>query len=211
MFANKKAIIIVAVIIFIIIIISFSLSLINSNDFKVISTTPTNGSQNIPTGEMSITFTTDKPVKSIDDYTITIDPPLEFGSKLLTDFPTQTVTNLVLGGLSKNTTYTVTVANRHTNDITSWSFTTSNEQPESSTAAFNEEQEQLKEDYYPLFDTLPYETDAIKMDYSDRLTLQVKIKKINQDKDVIKKEVEDWIREKGVDPSTHTINYENAF
>lgn len=197
------SIIIIVAVIFLIIFLSGPKA---SSKFTIISTEPTNGATDVYPGEIKITFTTDQPINSIDDYAIEISPSLQHGGELISSFPTTTVANRVLGGLEKNTTYTVTVTNKNTNNKTSWTFSTSGEQPESSSALFKEEQEQLEVNYYPLFDFLPYENDSFKIFYTGRQAITVSIKSGSEDS--AKKGVEDWIRSHGVDPATHTINYE---
>ncbi|PIS14872.1 hypothetical protein COT64_00295 [Candidatus Shapirobacteria bacterium CG09_land_8_20_14_0_10_39_12] len=65
----------------------------------------------------------------------------------------------------------------------------------------------LEQDTYkgfPLFDYLPYETDNWKITYIKSLQLEVTLKK---DTPAIRQEVLDWIKSKGVDPVTHTIEW----
>lgn len=205
----KKQIIILFGFIVVSIIVFLIISYINSpkasSKFSIISTEPTNGATDVYPGEIKISFTTDQPINSIDDYIIEISPNLQNGGELISSFPTTTVTNRVLGGLEKNTTYTITVTNKNTDNKTSWSFTTSGEQPESSSALFKEEQEQLEVNYYPLFDFLPYENENIKMFYTGRQAITVEIKNGNEDS--ARQEVEEWIKSHKVDPSTHAITY----
>lgn len=60
---------------------------------------------------------------------------------------------------------------------------------------------------FPLFDYLPYETDNWKITYIKSLQLEVTLKK---DTPAVRQEVLDWIKSKGVEPSSHTIEWELA-
>lgn len=57
---------------------------------------------------------------------------------------------------------------------------------------------------YPLLDYIPYKTPFFSIDYTKPLTLQVVLVK---DTSEVRQEVLDWIRSKGVDPSTHKIEW----
>ena len=57
---------------------------------------------------------------------------------------------------------------------------------------------------YPLFDYTPYETTNWKITYLKPLILVVTLKK---DTPEVRQEVLDWIKSKGVDPSTHKIEW----
>lgn len=59
---------------------------------------------------------------------------------------------------------------------------------------------------FPLIESLPYKTDRFSIDYKAPLSLKVEIKVATQTAE-IKKEVLDWIKTKGVDPSTHKIEF----
>lgn len=63
----------------------------------------------------------------------------------------------------------------------------------------------LKEKF-PLVESVPFETDRFKIDYRSPLTLEVKIKIATQEA-AIEKEVQDWLWSKGVNPSTHKIDW----
>ncbi|MGB9911487.1 MAG: hypothetical protein ACPLKP_02675 [Microgenomates group bacterium] len=59
---------------------------------------------------------------------------------------------------------------------------------------------------FPLIEYLPYETQNFLVDYIAPLHLEVKIKN-KIDKNLIEKEVLDWISSLGIDPQTHKIDY----
>lgn len=65
--------------------------------------------------------------------------------------------------------------------------------------------ESLKE-RFPLIEFLPYETERFSIDYIAPFHLQVKIKNTEQVEE-IKLEVINWIREKGINPKTHQIDW----
>jgi len=174
-------------------------------NFSITNTFPADGDTNIYPGEISITFDTSVPMRSQRDYSLEVTPSLTNPPALNSFFPTQKISYGIVGNLEKNTTYTVTVLNITGELVKQWSFTTSNETPESSSRQAKIEQDLAIKNYYPLFYDLPYETNQFKIDYTDRLTLEVDIK--SGTKDAVSKMVDDWIISKGVDPASHTINY----
>ncbi len=180
-----------------------------NGDFTITSTTPKNDEQNVYSGEISIIFTTDTPILSDKDFHMTIYPPLPNYWKFTNTYPTNKITAQVYGGLQTNTTYTVTVTNKKNGNPYSWVFRTSGKQQEDSTQIIRDQTENENAKYFPLFDYIPYESNDFSIDYTDKLTLVVKIK--NPDVEMVKKEVNDWIRSHNVNPSTHTITFENAF
>lgn len=211
---KKVIILIVSTTILFLIFTALTILSITSNNknptanFKITSLTPKDGESNIFPGEIQITFTTDVPINR-EDYDLFIEPTPNLPTKITNSFPTTQITHQVLGGLSKDTEYKITAINKHNKRETVWTFTTSNQQQESSPELLIEDQKNLNDNFFPLFEVLPYENKDFQIDYSGKLQLIVKIKKNKVDD--IKKEVLEWIRTQGVDPSTHTINYENAF
>src|SRR5262249_2504129 len=99
----------------------------------------------------------------------------------------------------------LTIKDKNQNTIYTWSFTTSNNPPQSSTNLMLDQEQQLANKYYPLLQFVPYSNQDFNIDYTGHVTLIVEIK--NKNIDLVKQEVLDWIRSHGVDPSTHTINY----
>lgn len=179
------------------------------SSFLIVSTVPENNAVGVFPGEIEVSFTSNIPIGSQNDYSMFISPQLSTKPLPKSTFPTQQVKYQILGSLNKNTEYTVVVKNRHSENVAIWSFTTSNEQPESSSGFVKEEQKKLNQTYYPLFDFIPFSNANFSIDYTDRLTLIVKIKKNNVEE--IKREVFAWIEQHRVTPSTHTINYQNTF
>lgn len=59
---------------------------------------------------------------------------------------------------------------------------------------------------FPLIEFLPYKNDRFSIDYKAPLSLKVEVKIATQTAE-IKKEVLDWIKSKGVDPSIHQIEF----
>ena len=184
-------------------------TVVPQSSFLITSTVPANNAVGVFPGEIEVSFTSNVPIESLNDYTIFISPQLTVKPKLKSPFPTQQVRYQILAGLDKNTEYTVVVKNRHSENVAIWSFTTSSEQPESSSGLVRDIQEKLNQQYYPLFDFIPFKNENFSIDYMGRLTLIIKIKKNNTD--AIKQEALNWIKQHGVDPSTHTINYQNVF
>jgi hypothetical protein len=184
-------------------------TVVPQSSFLITATVPANNAVGVFPGEIEVSFTSNVPIESLNDYSIFFSPQLIAKPKLISTFPTQQVKYQILGGLNKSTEYTVVVKNKHSENVAIWSFTTSGQQPQSSTGFVNEEQKKINQKYYPLFDLVPFSNEDFSIDYSGRLTLIVKIKKNNTE--AIKKEVLTWIAQHGVNPSTHTINYQNAF
>lgn len=177
--------------------------------FKVIDTDPGDKQKDVYSGEIDISFITDNDILSEKSFSLDIAPKLPFYFKLTNSYPTKKVVAKVYGGLQTNTTYQLTVKDSVGRSIYSWSFTTSAKAAEASSALMEEQEKELIKNYYPLFDYIPYASADFDLDYTGHLILEVKIK--NPDVSKVKLEVEDWIRSKGVDPKTHTINYINSF
>lgn len=176
---------------------------------SVIQTNPANGEKNVSTSEQEFTVTTNKPILSAADYSLTINPPLPYYWKIVSVYPTNTLKMNVLGGLSPETTYALSMFNADKQLIYSWSFTTSNVSPQSSSGLVADQEKIYIQKYYPLFNYIPYSSSDFNLDYSGRLTLIVQIK--NSNVALVQQEVNDWIRSHGVDPSTHTINYVKGY
>src|SRR5690606_22853584 len=136
---------------------------------SVVSTSPENGQTSVYPGEISISFTTSLVLRSENEYSISISPPPANEMVLDSSFPTQNISYGVIGGLERNTTYTMSISASSGQPVHSWSFTTSNEEPESSSGEVLLEQERLINEFYPLFYDVPYESDTFRIDYADRL------------------------------------------
>lgn len=184
-------------------------TIVPQGSFLITSTIPENNAVGVFPGEIEVSFTSNVPIESVNDYSMFISPQLLTKPLLKSTFPTQQVKYQVLGSLNKNTEYTVVVKNKHSENVAIWSFTTSGEQPQSSSGLVSEEQKKLNQQYYPLFDFVPFSNENFSIDYTGRLTLVIKIKRNNIE--AIKKEALAWIAQHGINPSTHTINYQNAF
>lgn len=177
--------------------------------FQITETNPKDQQKDVYSGEIEISFTTNNDILSDKEFLLEITPSEPFSYNLINTFPTKKVVARILGGLQTNTTYQVTIKDKAGKLIYSWSFTTSSSPAEASSALMQKEEKQLIQKYYPLFDYVPYTSTDFDLDTNGRLTIDVKVK--NPDIQKVKQEVEDWIRSKGVDPGTHTINYINSF
>lgn len=177
--------------------------------FKVVSTDPKNGETNVYPGEIKISFSTDVPVVSEKAFSVDINPKLPFYSKITNSFPNNQIVIQVYGGLAKNTIYTVSVKDSSDQPLAKWSFTTSSQPNESSSQYVVEFEKSYNQKYLPLIDFVPYYSNDFNLGYEGDLRLRVIVK--NPNIDLVKHEVNDWIRSHGVDPSTHTINYINNF
>lgn len=68
-----------------------------------------------------------------------------------------------------------------------------------------EKQEEIRTNQYPLIDKTPYKTTFFEVSYIGPLKLRVVM--FDKDKEKIKNEVEGWMRENGVEPRSHQIEY----
>jgi hypothetical protein len=178
--------------------------------FTIISTSPRNGQKNSDTGEILISFKTDKKILSPGAFTMDISPQLPYYWKFTNSYPTTSVSARVYGGLQTNTEYTVTVKNNQGQEVYSWNFTTSAQPPTSSSLLNVDKDNQVMARDFPLQEYLPYSSTDFSIDYYQKpLTLDITVK--NSDVDKVKQEVNAWIISHGVDPSTHTLNYINGF
>jgi len=172
---------------------------------SVLEISPPDEASEIYPGEIKVEFVFNQEVFSANVFKVQISPAPSAGFELINSFPSSKITIQILGGLKPATPYVVTVSDSKNMIVRTWSFTTSNQTPESSSAEVKKIQEQTINESYPLFDFVPYKTQEFSIDYVDRLTLEVKIngRKTPQ----IISQVQSWIQEHGIDPSTHTIIY----
>lgn len=181
-----------------------------SAQFRITQTSPTNGATNVPAGETLLSFTTDTDLPSDKVFRLDVNPKPQYGLQMQSTFPTNVVNVLPLGGLHENTTYTITVSDQFGKQLTSWTFLTAPTPAQSHSATRNVLDQETNAKYYPLTQYLPYSTaDFTVSEYTDHLTLKVLVNTADLAK--VKTEVNDWIRSKGVDPNTHTINYVNNY
>jgi hypothetical protein len=182
---------------------------ISQQPFTITSTEPRDGTTNLYTGEMAISFKTNVLLLSPNAFTMTISPRLPHYWQFKNTYPTNEVIAEVYGGFATNTTYTITVKDNTGGKTTSWSFTTEGNPPQSSTGLEVEKNQQLVENYYPLANVVPFQNNDFSIDYVSRSTLEVVIK--NPDVDKVKHEVKTWITNQGVDPNTQQILYKEDF
>lgn len=175
--------------------------------FIVIGTSPKDGATNVNTGEITISATTDTEVVSKNSFSLDISPKLPYYWKDQSTYPTKQVQMLVYGGLAKETTYTVTMKDPKGNVIKTWSFTTSNEDPISTSALYRAEAEKQQKTNYPLFDYVPYTTNSYSVDYIDKRKLRATILDPRASQEEVKNDIDYWMRTKKVDPATHTIEF----
>jgi len=177
--------------------------------FKVLGTQPANGQTNVSAGEQAIIINVDSPIVSPSSYSLEISPPLPYYWKIMANYPTKKIAVQVFGALTTSTTYTITIKNSRKEPVYSWSFTTSNITPESSSGIAADQSNTFHQKYYPLLPYLPFTNNDFQIYYVDNLTLEVDI--TNSNVDMVKNEVDNWIKSHGVNPSTHKINYVNDF
>lgn len=175
-------------------------------NFSISSVSPTENATIDPT-EIQISFITNTPLTTSNDFSFIISPALSFGYQDKSTYPTNNVVLQVLGGLSANTTYTVTIKNSEQNVVKTWSFQTSNKQnPGSSGLEKQKETQQINSDY-PLFNYIPYTSNDFTADYSGINTLKVTVVNTSLSLSQVEQEVQAWIQSHNVDPNTQTINY----
>lgn len=173
--------------------------------FSIIETSPQNGQKDVDAGEITISFTATRLLSSRKEFSIAITPSLPYSWKETSVFPSEIITFQILGGLAVNTNYTVSVKNNQGDIVYSWTFTTASAPGSSSSRLMEETEKNTIKNYLPLFEWIPFSNQDFSIDYTDKLTLEVVVK--NPDMEKVKADVVTWIRSKGVDPSTHTINY----
>lgn len=177
--------------------------------FRVVGVEPKDKAEGVYPGEIDISFTTDKDIISESSFSLDIQPKLPFYWKLINSYPTKKVVAKVFGRLDPSTQYFLTVKDAGNDTLLKWSFSTSSQRVESSSAYIADYEKRLDDQYYPLSTFIPFENGDFKVGYKDRLTLNVFIKK--PDIELVKKEVDAWIRSHNVDPATHTLIYINRF
>ncbi len=215
LFQHKRLLLISGLVILVLTLLVFSLfgparnQTPQQKPFAVVSTHPSDGETNVYSGEIQIGFTTDVPIISQDSFQLSINPPLPHYWKITNTYPTNQIIAQVYGGLDTNMIYAVTVKNESSKIIRMWRFTTSSKGPRDASKLTVDQDNKIIADYYPLLKYMPYNTNSFSIDYTDRITLRVEIK--NQNISAVKQEVEAWIRSKGVDPTSHKINYINKF
>lgn len=178
------------------------------NSLIVERTSPENNEKDVYPGEIKILVYLNHEVFSSKDISIKISPDPKAGFTYVNSFPTKNLVIQVLGGLTPSKEHTVTISETGGKIIHTWNFTTSNNTPESSSAEVNKIQQQTIESYYPLFSEVPYTTDKYTIDYIDRLTLEVTLRGTKTPE--IEQEIEDWMLQNNVAPSSHTLIYKPA-
>lgn len=173
--------------------------------FSLTITNPSNGQANVYPGEILISFTSSKPILSKNAFDVQITPTIPHYLTYENSYPTNEIKARVTGGLKPATAYTITVSDQNKKILATSSFTTSASPAESSTGLVIDEEKRINEQYFPLFAYVPYVTKDFVLDYTDKLTLEITIHRGTKDR--VAPEVLAWIKSKGVDPSTHTINY----
>ncbi|MCL5090961.1 MAG: Ig-like domain-containing protein [Patescibacteria group bacterium] len=173
----------------------------------IINTSPVNQQSNLSL-ETQIAITFDKEI-TLSDWQVTTFPTIKFNLKQdknsLVILPTEKLTG--------QTEYKIELKNKQiANFLYSFSFITQKEPfiPTSTegkgvgTPNFYQSFRQKIDNDYPLFDEVPYISQNWNITYTDALKLKVTLKK---DTPEIRQEVLDWIMDKGVDPSTHKIDW----
>jgi hypothetical protein len=165
---------------------------------KVISVSPYNQEEKISVSSpIKIEF--NRPLKNTGEVSILINPQIPtistFENKrqtLILDHP---------GPFHSGTSYQITVdqANQPL-----WSSTFATEKLEGD-PAIPYESEKFTQENYPLLVFVPYDSQNFYITYNGPLALKVIIK--NGSIQTIGKEVADWIKSHGVDPTTHKIEY----
>ena len=212
----------IVVILFLIIKLLFTTSVVSptppnfntgnqNNSIVVTSVSPQNNQTNIMPGEIIISFTTNKPISSSNDFSMSISPKFPYYWKFTNSYPTTKIEAQVYGGLNKNTKYQVSVKDSHGNQLTNWSFTTGEQKVVSDPLIIYDRGQTFLNNKFPLYKYLPYSNSDFDIDYTgpNDNTLKVFVK--NPDVNLVRKEVADWIKSKNVNPATQKINYVQDF
>lgn len=173
--------------------------------YSVVETSPVNGATNVSTGEIDISFTTDREIVSPNSFHMTITPALPYYWKFTNSYPTRNITARVLGYLQPSTLYTVSVTDASKNPEISWSFTTTATPSDSSSGLVIDQEQQFVNKLEPLWHYTPYETTDFETWYKGPLHLVVQQK--IADKNKIQRELFSWMKSHGVGPTTHTYEY----
>lgn len=173
---------------------------------KVTDFTPVNGATEI-SGATTIIVTFEKTIPKENLVKFRFQPELTYGEYSITSkFPTKQVLVKPSALLDWDTKYTVTVLYNDEPIYTS-SFTTTKEpQAQSDPESIRRGTDAVLGDY-PLLMVLPYDTSTVSVKYNGKRSLQVTIK--SGAMEAAKTEVENWMRQNNVDPSTHKILYIN--
>lgn len=170
---------------------------------QVISTTPNNEEQNVSLSLSHISISFNKPLTSPDEISINTLPIIKFSSKLSEDKKILTLT--LPGKLLEETQYVVEVNHQKKGLIYSWTFKTLKLDTKGLGAPnFLEYLNEKTEEKYPLFNYTPFTSDLFDIDYTGPLQLGVVLKAASPSAET-KALVEQWIKQRAVDPSTHQI------
>ncbi len=171
--------------------------------YKILSTIPNDHAVNVFSGELVLTINTSDSIIAPTSLSLVFSPPLIHSFVYLNKFPTKKIQLQILGGLSPNTTYTVTVKDKKGVSVHEWSFTTSADRGEGQSKLSTQIDQELGQQYYPLRKYFPYITPNYKLGYIDRLKIKITLFNTSSDKPTILNEVKNWVKSKGVDPESH--------
>jgi hypothetical protein len=131
---------------------------------------------------------------SLKDISFKINPEFEFKQELFD----RSLVITPKENLQGNTTYHIDVLIEKEN-IFSWTFST-RKLSESEVIEIEVEETQRM---YPLANYLPLKTDSYRLTYIKPMVLQVTLKTGSEME--VEEEIKEWIKSKGIDPSTHQI------
>jgi len=167
----------------------------------VVNVSPENQSQNITAVRLDIAVDFNRPLKNQQEIQFNISPQinsLTFGL----ENGQQTLVVTSQEPLSANTVYSFEIKDKKNQLLSQINFKT--EVLAGDPLIPYQEKKDTAENY-PLLQYIPYETAAFSVSYSGPLALKVKIRQGNQKE--IEKEVKDWLKSKGIEPSTHQIEF----
>lgn len=191
---NRYLFILLSSLVFVLMLYFFFSLLFSSPKIK--KTYPENGSSNIPVSAV-IKIEFDKKINK-NLILVQISP----STNTQTTFTSNSLQTKPVQNLKYGTNYTVTVGDRLTNkDIAQFYFITIIPQGDSGTA---HEIESATKEFYPLAPFSPPNNANFYFIYAGQLKMNVFLK---GNKETAKKEFEDWAKSKGVDLSTHQIQY----
>lgn len=193
-FSQSKKIIIGLSLAVILVILIVTLPKLKKGPLEVLQVSPVPASQNIDAKTTINLIFNQKPL--MKDISFKTEPEFKFNQEVFN----QSLLITPEKTLEEGTTYQIEVLFKNKN-IFVWSFST---REFTETEEIEVEIEETKR-MYPLIDYLPLETDSYHLTYIKPMTLQVTLK--IEDKKKVEKEIKEWIKSKGIDPSTHQITF----
>ena len=203
---TKKLLVMLSLIIVAVLLLFIKLFFTPKNKLILLNVNPKNNQENISTTPV-INFSFNQEINN-QGWTVQTTPEVSFSLETYQ----KTLTLKTERPLELNTGYLIEITNKNYNGFFyRLGFKTIGEDqtpsPTPNPEKTRKHYENLAKETYkdmPLFDYMPCREKNFSMDYISPLTLLVTLKK---DTPEARREVLEWIEEKGIDPSTHQINW----